>query len=88
MLADKRQTIIDRTIYAIREIESNRTYSALILISSLEQTAYHCGARCLLYLCPKAYLLALCGYDKEAMMVLHQIIELATYARNRRGFYV
>ena len=85
MLHDKRQTIIDRTLYAIREVERNDVFSALTLICSIEQTAIHCGARPLMYLLPKSYVLLLCGYQRESMMVLRHVVELATYAPKVRS---
>ena len=88
MLIDKRQTIIDRSLYAIREIQRNDVFSALTLILSLEQTAIHCGARSLMYLLPKAYVLLLCGYQTESMMVLRHVVELATYVPKVRSVYV
>lgn len=71
----KQETIAYQTEQAIRFLNSGQRHSAMTFVCSMEQTAFHCGIKEIKYLAPKAYLLILCGYDFEALKVLHQILE-------------
>jgi len=76
MHKNKQETITNQVNMTINMIAKFDIYSALTIICSMEQTALHCGYKRIKYLLPRAYLLALCGFDREAVHVLRKIIDV------------
>ena len=83
MLYDKRHSIENKAILALKDLKRRDIFNALRVVESIEQTAYHAGAIDVKYLAPKIEFLILCNLHEEAIILLNQVRVMAAGSTRR-----